>query len=389
MPGSTSRTRWHLLTLVTGLVWATSPHAAIDPQGAGLLDGCDESGTLTADQETACVSERRVNQRQDATVSPADVSVESRASFEASTEGQTAKFTFGTDRQKKPWQHKPQTWMVTITGKVDEKDSAALLGDLDGLNDGVSASYRYNLEWWDNLATGSRADEAQVIRREICAKDLADRRRVHEAENPGQPFTDDGRICSRSVLSGPNKETYVREWVERVETLRQFSTLSLEAKVNYAEFEYFDATSLAKTSDKETGVSVSATYAMLTASGNVVFGGARWERSYKSQDKVQQCVPGPAPGVEVCDTQPFGAPERQNKLVAYTEYRAFVGGKYAISPRVSYDFDNSKLGIRIPVWLVPNAKGSLTGGLRFDWNNDDDDVITSVFVSAPLKLLSP
>lgn len=393
MLGLMFRQRLRFILVACGCLCASAGGASIHPDGRGLLDGCDENGQLTEEQESACIGERRADQRQDAGVAATDVSVQSRASFEASTEGQTAKFSFGTDRKKKPWTDRTRTWMVTLSGKLDEKENAALLGDLDGLNEGVSASFRYNFEWWDSLAQSPLADKAKVIRREICAKDIVDRREEHEVKYPGQPFidslTDDGRICSRTTLDGPNEDLYKAEWVEKVETLRRFSTLSLELKANYAKFEYFDAASLAKTDDNETGFSASATYANLTSSGNVVFAGGRWERSYKAQDKVQQCVPGPAPGVEVCETQPFGAPKRESKFIAYTEYRAFIGGKYAFSPRLSYDFNDSKLGIRIPVWLVPNAKGSMSGGLRFDWNDDDKDVIVSVFVSAPIKLLSP
>lgn len=374
--------------IAVGLMMA-STQAAIEPNGRGLLDGCDEAGAITEVRETECVSDRRVDQRQEPTIGETDVSVESRASFEASTVGQTAKFSFGTDRKKKPWQTNDRTWMVTLTGKIDDKEDAALLGDLDGLTSGVSASYRYNLLWWDDLAAGSKADQAAIIRQKICDKDLVDRKKVFEEHNPGQRFTEDGRICSRTIISGPNKDLYIAQWVEQVETLRQFSSLSLQVKANYAKYDYFDTATLEKADDNETGVSASATYAKLTASGNVVFAGGRWERSFEAQDKVQRCTPGPVPGVETCDTQPFGPPKKNNKIIAYTEYRVFISGKYAVSPRVSYDFDDSTLGIRVPVYMVRNAKGSLSGGLRFDWNSKDEDIIISVFVSAPIKLLAP
>jgi hypothetical protein len=115
----------------------------------------------------------------------------------------------------------------------------------------------------------------------------------------------------------------------------------------------------------------------------------RYESRFKDGKSVTRCQPfaggAASADFESCTQLPFAAPVRANAFVASAEARWFFKS-FAVSPVVSYDFKEKVLGLQVPIYLVRNSTGDLTGGIRFGWRDDTHDLSTAVFVSKPLSL---
>ena len=115
----------------------------------------------------------------------------------------------------------------------------------------------------------------------------------------------------------------------------------------------------------------------------------RYERRYDAGTSARKCQPLPGAdagsGLDSCTDLPFGAPVRSNAFLVSAELRWFFRS-WAASPIVSYDSKKKVFGVQLPVYLVRNADGQLTGGFRLGWRDDTHDVTASVFVSKPLSL---
>jgi hypothetical protein len=96
-----------------------------------------------------------------------------------------------------------------------------------------------------------------------------------------------------------------------------------------------------------------------------------------------------------CLSGPVGAPARKEKLLTSVEWRrlyvlqptnpltTFGIKTLGASVQFTYDAHNDEYGIDLPIYLVPNDKGGLTGGVRLGYKSEDHDIVAGVFVGAP------
>jgi hypothetical protein len=87
-----------------------------------------------------------------------------------------------------------------------------------------------------------------------------------------------------------------------------------------------------------------------------------------------------------CINGPIGAPSRKDGLLGAIEFRRqfmlkdFWIPSIGVAPQITYDLLKKKGGLDFPIYLVPDAKGNLLGGVRFGYRTDTDDVAVGVFV---------
>lgn len=144
------------------------------------------------------------------------------------------------------------------------------------------------------------------------------------------------------------------------------------------------------TKDKQTNLpySLSAAYGWIGSNTRYSLRG-RYETRYMDGKTANRCQPfsgaDGGSGLESCQQLPFGQPTRSQAFVLSTEGR-WLFLRFAVSPIASYDFKERVLGIQLPVYLVRNSDGQLTGGFRLGWRNDTHDLTGSVFISKPLSV---
>jgi hypothetical protein len=318
------------------------------------------------------VNARRLQSAQDPALGATDVGTEQQLTIEASADDTKGKFRIGS---KNPPSTAAQhsVWSLVMEAKIDNGDKTAVLGDLDGLNDDFAATYTHAFLLW-KPAVGTTEN---ALRQALCRRN---------SEDQNEPYVPTA-ICNPAALDGPNAAEYRREWDEAIHRARPIRRLSLAAKAGYSKFDYLDAASVEATSDRKVGFSFSGTYSVLAPDGSVPFAGMRLERSYKSASSIELCEAGPVANSSTCETKAFGAPSATERIVLFGEWRKFYR-RFAVSPRLSYETRDSRTGFRVPFWFIANDAGRFSGGVRLDWNNQDDDATVSVFVSTPLSLLT-
>jgi hypothetical protein len=142
--------------------------------------------------------------------------------------------------------------------------------------------------------------------------------------------------------------------------------------------------------DKETDLpyAVSASYGWIGSTWLASVRG-RYETRYTEGDAANHCKPlagaDSSAGLASCEQLPFGAPTRSRAFVATAEARWYIA-KFAVSPVVAYDFKKKVLGLQLPIYLVRNSDGQLTGGFRLGWRDDTHALTASVFISKPLSI---
>jgi len=108
------------------------------------------------------------------------------------------------------------------------------------------------------------------------------------------------------------------------------------------------------------------------------------KRDYKEMNKATFCSTLPGSVLENCTALPFGRAKSTNSLVVAAEDRFFMRD-FAFAPSVEYDFESDIWGLEAPIFLVRNDSGDFTGGVKFSWRSDQNDVAAAVFVTKGLK----
>ncbi|HVT58554.1 MAG TPA: hypothetical protein VHR45_09150 [Thermoanaerobaculia bacterium] len=144
-----------------------------------------------------------------------------------------------------------------------------------------------------------------------------------------------------------------------------------------------------KKKETELPYALSAAYGLIGGSSRFSVRG-RYEWRFTDGKNARRCQPLPGAsagsGLESCEDLPFGAPAKSGAFVLSAEYRRWYVQGWAVSPILSYDFKKKVFGVQLPVYLVHNSDGQLTGGFRLGWRNDTHDLTASVFVTKPLSL---
>jgi hypothetical protein len=168
---------------------------------------------------------------------------------------------------------------------------------------------------------------------------------------------------------------------------RAVQAWAFAAEVGRKPASYFQADG-AKKEETNLPYALSASYGWIGSSSRFSLRG-RYEMRFKDGKKARLCQPFPSSntgsGLEGCEELPFGAPTESEAFIANAEFRRFFR-KWAMSPIVSYDLEEEVLGLQLPVYLIRNSDGQLTGGFRLGWRDDTNDIVASVFISKPLSL---
>lgn len=158
-------------------------------------------------------------------------------------------------------------------------------------------------------------------------------------------------------------------------------------KVGQADFDYYDPATLAKMSDHRTAWSARAYFAYKPLNADRLYT-FQYERQLAwegQEDKILCPAAGPASS---CVKGAPGKPTKVERDILSAELRQRTGmGAFALN--LSYDAANEVSAIGLPVYLTSDEKGSLIGGIRFDWRSDTGEAKASIFVGTPLTFALP
>lgn len=166
--------------------------------------------------------------------------------------------------------------------------------------------------------------------------------------------------------------------------------LGLNASLSYNEFKFFDTVSREVEKDEgRLGFDASITAGLIYPKKGFSFNGSvGFQRNYKDQDDFAVCPVDISVGEQLdCPVNAFGTPKRDDSALVRGEFRYILGKKFAISPTVVYDVTDSDFRAELPIYLISNEDGGLSGGIRAGYDTEDEnEFIFGVFVSSPFEL---
>lgn len=275
-------------------------------------------------------------------------------------------------------------WTVTVSTPLNKSGDETSLGNLDGLSGGTKLAIGFR-----ELRVTGRAQPDTTSDKGLYK--TCDTARANYAADTARAGYN-AKLAAEQACSA----WLVSQWDPTL--LPQFNEAlwgrnpvsigwGVTATVAHQEFDYLETATLAKRSDEKTGWSVKASFAVQPVTWPALFVVA-YERQndWKAQKETILCPGGGGP--VTCVKGAGGPPADDDKDIVSAEYRQRFGG-FAMSMKVSQDFNNDVTGIDLPIYLVPNKDKALIGGLRLGWRSDTDDVTASVFVGTPFSFGMP
>jgi hypothetical protein len=106
--------------------------------------------------------------------------------------------------------------------------------------------------------------------------------------------------------------------------------------------------------------------------------------------RVTTCWGSSSTRRDKCIKGPDGAPLRQRSGVFSLEARKLVkvskGTQIAIAPQLTYKTAEKNVGVEVPIYLVPDKDGKLSGGIKAVYNSKGDEFAVGLFVGVPFSI---
>ncbi|HET9638678.1 MAG TPA: hypothetical protein VFP12_05690 [Allosphingosinicella sp.] len=261
------------------------------------------------------------------------------------------------------------------------KDENVKPASLDALANGT----RVKLSWgYFDVRVGRPDDVAARLRARARARCRAKEPASNPDEDPCADSSyamnkyDPANVAREQGHSGPGVTDY-----------------GVDASVGINEFEWLDRTSLLPQKKQHTDWSVAAHVAhYLAGSQTALTASLSYQRAYKAAEEELVCPAVTTNPVQDCKMARALAPSvDKNFLLAAGVRHRFLGsdGKLlnlAVAPLVTYDVKDDVWGVDVPVYVMPDKEGALTGGIRFGYRSDREDKFSiGVFVGTTFNIL--
>ncbi len=282
--------------------------------------------------------------------------------LEASTKETKAIATTGFDLQGAPWNLQLR---LSAAGPLSKDDDGTGLVDLKGLGDGTEAELALHGHWWK--APGKLPSE--VI--DWCNRRKAVPDCVHIRSNQ----IPDSLYAEFLDASG---------WSDPL-------LFDVGWKVGRAKASYLEEGTLKGGSIDKLAHSVGADVGMFfTGLGPfrtaLVSAGYRYELDYKKSAASQICTPYGTTGALRCRSAIIGRPKKTEGGLLSAELRGYLNPRWAVNPQYVKSVDDGKWTVEMPVYFIPDGKGSLIGGISPKYASESRDWEVRVFVGKAFGL---
>ncbi|MBS0254236.1 MAG: hypothetical protein JSS36_03235 [Proteobacteria bacterium] len=274
-----------------------------------------------------------------------------------------------------------QTLSLALSSPLNGNDSATL-GTLDGLANG----FKVGLSFTDFI---TRLHKLSVVDKDAL---LLRARRTCAAKNPGKPEACKDGGDEPAFISEQLGADAVHDFIRGIAPITSMAW-GLTASVGYKKYDFLDPASGAP-GKGQTHFPVGAKlFAAAYPAGQTtaLVGSFEYQHKFTEGDTGTLCPGGTGP--QQCQTGAIGAPKASDSYLFSAGIRArYDLGEHALipaialSPSVTYDAHSHDVGLDLPVYLVPDSDGNLTGGLRFGWTSDKNKFVAGIFVGSKFGL---
>lgn len=245
-------------------------------------------------------------------------------------------------------------WKFSISAPISNKENgSASFGTLRGFAKGLAGEYAWTHSSTTPIDMGGDApSEAWTALCRMSGQDL------------------DG--CSLAKVDAASRvDTASPELLDAYRTFRleqygwgRLYRLKVGASRNH--YDFLDA-ALAEQSSTEVGWTVGAAAGLTTPERKALYSvGFDLERTYDEEDEGVFCV---ALYPTACTSGRLGAPTRAWHRLVWLEARS-VAFTVPFSLRVTRDLGDDVTGVDLPLFLLHDADGAFTGGLRLGWTSE-------------------
>ncbi|MGJ8694182.1 MAG: hypothetical protein ACSHW0_17070 [Thalassotalea sp.] len=166
-----------------------------------------------------------------------------------------------------------------------------------------------------------------------------------------------------------------------------FSFYGVTATYGREEYEYFKPDSIETTDETENPWGVSVYYSYVIP--NLLWATAEfsYQEGYETQDSQTRCPLANDDNLTYlsCVSSAIGVPE-ESKNKNLTLSVRFPVYNLAMSPKITYDFEDDEHTFTLPVYFLGNGDGDLTAGIRFDYESGGEGSKFSLFVGSKFEV---
>lgn len=264
------------------------------------------------------------------------------------------------------WKNGQQSHLqLTLSGPLDEGTQRATPVSLLGLPTGASAKLSASRLNW----RGPNGVEQLEIQ-ELCTK-LARTLGITEChtENENIPLIE--RTALRQLL--------------HVDDVAWFIGGDVGVERNL--FRYLERGTFDSKSENHQNWGAAGRIGFFSQALGFVIGSYAHRRSFSAAGApAEVCLPIDGTTAFRCQSSIIGAPQRKTLKVGSVELRKFFASPIAVTPSIQRDFENDVTAIDVPLYFL-RSDLKLTGGVRFGWRSDTEDVTVLVFVGTAIQLL--
>lgn len=186
-----------------------------------------------------------------------------------------------------------------------------------------------------------------------------------------------------------------REFYQSVFSPEPILFLGITGTAGQSDMKYIDTVAFAEKTDKTTALAASAFVGLIGAdyswSARAKYA---YLREYEDAAAGQICRPSTTViGTQQCLEGSLSSPTRNKSSIVSFELRKrfemdFDDGAmpFGIAPQFTYDFDKKDWGVDVPMYVTGNKKGQITGGIRFGYRSDSDELGAGLFVGIPFTI---
>lgn len=252
------------------------------------------------------------------------------------------------------------------------------LATLDGLANGFSAKFR--LSWFHMMSLAGFDPSVDPIYQNALKTCLG---------TPGMTTASCG-IAEGILVRTYDKaeyDTFLDRHFPPANGLRAL-TGGLEAGVGYNNFTFYNATTLAKSSQAATPWSAGAYFGVMpytpqTMPTLVTFA-AKYQNVFTAQQTSTMCVN--ANSAIACQTGAFRPPKHSEKyLLSVDLHNQFQLGEhhFAVAPQFTYDAKGHTVGVDLPLYFILDSKGNLIAGIDAGWTSDNHAFSVGFMIGVP------
>ena len=266
----------------------------------------------------------------------------------------------------------------TLTAPVAKGDPRTTVATLNSLADSTSLDVSYTL-FWQKIASGGPGKAAIEDRaRKNC--------RAH-------PKSGDVKECEKPSMQSGFILTYDKDEYETYKSgffpAAPAVAAGFDAGVGYKQFKFIDqATDKSASTDRAPWNAGAHATVFAHDFQTSLTGAVSYQYAFKDQRSAAPFVcpaakrqrrlhalPGSGPSASRRRTTPIRASLELRHLYRIDKPALPWLSKVGVAPQVTYDMDTHQTAIDFPIYIVPDSKSALLGGIRLGYTTEDHDVI--------------